>query len=388
VRLVAALFAAALVVQAPAPRAAAAEPYNLYAVVSLTGQGAFLGKGEESTFRAAEAVINASGGIHGRPVHFVIEDDQTNPAVAVQLFNAIVAKGVPVMFGPSLAGPCYAVQPLVKTQIVNYCLSPALHPTAGSYSFSASASTVDLVSTALRYLHAKGVRKLALLQTTDASGQDGDAVIAEDLKAPEFADMQVVAGEHFAPADLSVDAQIQRIKAAGAQAIISWISGSPFGTVCRGVSGAGLDIPLLSSAGNVSYPQMAQYKAFLPKSTYFISQRFINATLPAPRNVKAAQDQFNRAMQAIGIRPDTLASIAWDPIIVVVEALRKLPEGATAAQVHDYIEQMQNFAGINGLMSYRDGSQRGEAPDSALVVRYDADSVTFVPVSKPGGAPL
>ena len=227
-RAVVALLVAALVVQGPS-HSAAAEPYDLYAVVSLTGQGAFIGKGEETAFRAAETVINSTGGIHGRPVRFVVQDDQTNPAVAVQLFNAIVAKNVPVMFGPTLAGPCYAVQPLVKTQIVNYCLSPALHPPAGSYSFSASASTVDLVSTALRFLHARGVRKLALLQTTDASGQDGETVIGEDLKLPEFADMQVVDDEHFAPADLSVDAQIQRIKASGAQAIISWISGSPFG---------------------------------------------------------------------------------------------------------------------------------------------------------------
>lgn len=387
-RIALALLAAALLVQAPRPGRAAGEPYDLYVVVSLTGQGAFIGKGEADTFRAAEAVINSTGGIHGRPVRFVIQDDQTNPAVAVQLFNGILAKNVPVEFGPTLAGPCYAVAPLVKTQIVNYCLSPALHPPAGSYSFSGSASTVDLVATALRYLRAHGVRKLGLLQTTDASGQDGETVINEDLKLPEFADMQVADNEHFAPADLSVDAQVQRIKTAGAQAVISWISGPPFGTVCRGVNDAGLDIPVVSSAGNVSYAQIGQYKAFLPKGTLFVSPRFISPNLPAPANVKRAQDQFYKAMQAVGVRPDVLASIAWNPIFVVVDALRKLPESATAQQVHDAIEQTRDFPGINGLMNYRDGSQRGESPDSALIVRYDAGVGNFVPVSKPGGMPL
>lgn len=378
---------AALLLQVSSP-SSAADPYPIYVIVSLTGQAAFIGKGEEGTLRAAETVINSGGGIHGRPVQFVIQDDQSNPAVAVQLFNSIVAKGVPVMLGPTLAGPCYAVAPLVKTQIVNYCFSPALHPPAGSYSFSATASTVDLVATALRFYKARGIRKLALLQTTDASGQDGETVIGEDLKLAEFADMQVVATEHFGPADLSVDAQLQRIKAAGAQAIITWISGPPFGTVLRGVSNTGLDIPVMSSAANVSYVQIAQYKSFLPKNTFFISPRFISASLPAPAPVKRAQDQFYKAMQAVGVKPDTLASIAWNPVFVVVEALRKLPENPSAQQVHDYIEQIRDFPGINGLMNYRDGSQRGETPDSALVVRYDADSATFVAVSKPGGAPL
>jgi len=182
----AALLAAALLVPATTPRATAAEPYPIYTILSLTGLAAFIGKGEETTLKAAEAVINATGGIHGRPVQFIVQDDQSNPAVTVQLFSTILAKGVPVELGPSLAGPCYAVAPLVKTQIVNYCLSPALHPAAGSYSFSGGSSTVDLVAAALRYFKAKGVRKLALLQTTDASGQDGETVINEDLKLAEF----------------------------------------------------------------------------------------------------------------------------------------------------------------------------------------------------------
>lgn len=395
-RAVVAMLAIALLAHATAPRALAAPaassggapPYPIYTILSLTGLAAFIGKGEETTLRAAESVIDGTGGIHGRPVQFVIQDDQSNPAVAVQLFNAILAKGVPVQLGPSLAGPCYAVAPLVKTQIVNYCLSPALHPPAGSYSFSGSASTVDLVATSLRYLKAHGARKLALLQTTDASGQDGETVINDDLKLPEFSDMSIADDEHFGPSDISVDAQVLRIKSSGAQAIISWISGPPFGTVCRSVNNAGLDIPLVSSAGNVSYAQIAQYRSFLPKSTLFVSPRFIASNLPAPAPVKRAQDQFFSAMGAIGVKPDVLAAQAWNPVFVVVEALRRLPENATAQQVHDYIEQLEGFPGINGMMNYRDGGQRGESGDSALIVRYDANGPAFVAVSKPGGMPL
>jgi hypothetical protein len=94
-------------------------------------------------------------------------------------------------------------------------------------------------------------------------------------------------------------------------------------------------------------------------------------------------------MASAGVpKPDVLSAQAWNPVFVVVDALRKLPENANAQQVHDYIERLQGYPGINGLMSYRDGSQRGESPDSTVVVRYDADGPAFVAVSKQGGMPL
>jgi branched-chain amino acid transport system substrate-binding protein len=146
---------------------------------------------------------------------------------------------------------------------------------------------------------------------------------------------------------------------------------------------------LMSSAGNVSYAQIGQYKSFLPKNTLFISPRFIATNLTATTPVKRMQEQYFKAMASVGVpKPDVLQSVAWNPVFVVVDALRKLPENASAQQVHDYIERMQGFPGINGPMNYRDGSQRGESPDSALVVRYEAEGPTFVAVSKPGGAPL
>src|ERR1700750_1119192 len=89
--------------------ARAADPYDINVVLSLTGAGAFLGVSEAKAISAIEAITNKSGGIKGRPVHFVLADDQSNPQVAVQLFNGLIAKQVPVILGPSYSATCYAV---------------------------------------------------------------------------------------------------------------------------------------------------------------------------------------------------------------------------------------------------------------------------------------
>ena len=46
-------------------------PVELDFVLSLTGNAAFLGKGEQQAFEVAEKVVNEAGGIRGRPVKFV-----------------------------------------------------------------------------------------------------------------------------------------------------------------------------------------------------------------------------------------------------------------------------------------------------------------------------
>ena len=73
-------------------------------ILSLTGVAAFLGRSAQRDFERVETYVNAHGGIKGRPIKFVISDDQTSPQVAVQLTNQLIAKNVPLMLGPSTPG--------------------------------------------------------------------------------------------------------------------------------------------------------------------------------------------------------------------------------------------------------------------------------------------
>ena len=73
----------------------AQRPYEINAILPLTGSGAFIGDGHAGALRAAEAYVNSTGGIKGRPVHFVIADSQSKPQVNVQLTTAVLAKHPP-----------------------------------------------------------------------------------------------------------------------------------------------------------------------------------------------------------------------------------------------------------------------------------------------------
>ncbi|HXP92822.1 MAG TPA: ABC transporter substrate-binding protein [Candidatus Binatia bacterium] len=378
----------ALLVVGALPARGAEEPYDFYAILSLSGPAAFLGRGEQITLGAAERYINASGGIKSHPIHFVVQDDQSSPAIAVQLASQVFAKHVPAFIGPSFGATCTALLPLVNNGPVMYCLANVIHPPNGSYAFSANPSTKDFTAAAFRYLKAKGVRKIALLTSTDASGQDGEQVALDDLRSPEFADLQLVANEHFATSDLTVAAQIARIKAAGAQAIDAWTTGTPFGTVLRGVQEGAYDGIVMTNGGNINKTQMGQYAQFIPRDMIFTAPPYMTlGSIPA--RVRQAKAVYLEAMRQIGVTtPDQTQLIAWDPMLIMIDALRHIGLDATSTQIRDYMLKLHDFAGINGMYDFRRGDQRGVDPLSSPIVRWDKAGDTFVTISKPGGLPL
>jgi len=381
--------AVALMAMLVATPARAAEPYEINVILPLTGPAAFLGKGEETSLQLAEKAMNASGGIHGQPVKFVIQDDGTSPQTGVQLANEVIAKKPAVLLGSSLVAICRAMGPLMADGPVNYCFSPGVHPEPGSYVFTASVSTLDLAHSLLRYYRLRGWKKLALMFSSDATGQDAENGIKSVLANADFKDVQVVDTEHFNTTDLSVTAQIAHIKASGAQAMVAWTTGSPIATIFRGIQQEGLDIPVATTDGNMTYAQMTQYKDFLPKQLYIPAAQWVvsDPDLLAPA-LRKPHEVFYKSFEAAGVKPDIASELAWDAGWIVVDSLRQLGPNATAKQLRDHMTKLRGFAGVNGVYDFTKTPQRGLDVGDSVVTRWSPEKATWEVVSKPAGVPL
>jgi branched-chain amino acid transport system substrate-binding protein len=382
--------ALALALCAAFATARAADNYDINVILPQTGGASFLGKAEMHALELVQKTVNASGGIHGKQLQFKFYDDQSSPQTAVQMANQVLATKPSVMIGPAIVAMCNAVAPLVKDGPVMYCMSPGIHPPAGSYVFTSSVSTHDLENALIRYFRMKGWTRIALITSTDASGQDAERGVDEVLKLPENKDVKLVERVHFNPTDVSVAAQIERVKAAKPQAFIAWSTGAPIATVFKGIVQAGLDVPVATTDGNMTYAQMKQYAAFLPKQLYFPSAAWAahGPGIEVPAAVQKAQDEFYAAYKAEGAAPDAAANHGWGPAMVVIDALRKLPENATAAQVREYLAKQTSYAGINGVYDFEKVPQRGLSVQNAIVTRWDAAQQRWEPVSKATGIPL
>ncbi len=363
------------------------QPYEVNVLLGLTGGGAFVGEANRSALEALEVIVNKQGGIRGRPIHFAIYDNRTDPQVAVQLATDLIAKKVPVLFVSGFVAACRAVAALVTSGPVEYCLSPALYPKKDGYIFSAGTSTHDTALAMLRYFAARGWQRIATITSTDASGQDADAQLERILAEPENGALRIVDREHFAPSDVSVAAQLVKIKSSNPQVLVAWTSGTPFGTVLRGIKETGLDLPVATTNGNMVYQQMRQYSGFIPRELYFPGPGYI-AGQAATSKERSLQQQFVDALRQKGGTPDYESGEGWDPALLVIDALRHLGTDATADQIRRYILSTRGTPGISGIYDFSIGNQRGLSEKDVVIMRWDDAKDWWRAVSHPGGKPL
>ena len=383
--------ALALLAAALASPAFAADTYDINVIVPLTGGGAFLGKAEHDAMLVAVPVINKEGGVHGKPVNLIFHDDQTSPQLAVQLTIDVVAAKPAVILGSSISALCNAMAPLVATGPVTYCLSPSIRTTPGGYVFTASIDSHDQQRALMTYFQKKGWKRIALITTTDASGQDAEKAITDLVKEPEFKDMSLVADTHFATSDVSVSAQIETMRAANPQAIISWATAAAGGTVFRALKQAGIDLPSAASGSNMTVQQMTDYAAFLPSQIYFgVSEWAANGDprLSVSAEVVTQQKLFFASMESIGTYPDSGIELGWEPLRTMVAALNALPAGADAKQLHDFLINWQGHIGAEGSYDFKKTPQRGLSIDNAVVVRWDPKAKVWHLVANLRGVPL
>ena len=181
-------------------------PYEINAILSVTGSSSSVGFGEANILKIIESIANKAGGINGRPIHFAISDDQSNPQLAVELTNIAIQRKASVILGSSVTSTCSAMMPLLKNGPVMYCFTPGIHPTADSYAFSSDISTVDLAKRLLRYFHERGWTRIAFITSIDATGHDIERQIDGLLAELNNAGLHIVSREHYNPQDISVAA--------------------------------------------------------------------------------------------------------------------------------------------------------------------------------------
>lgn len=383
-RLVPIAFGTALCLVPPA--AFGEDAFTINVILPLTGPAAFVGLDEKNAIQIFEAVINKSGGVRGRPIHFQILDDQSSPQVDLQLVNTLIEQHAPVFIGPSNGASCSAVEPVVRAAgPVEYCLSPALSPQKGSFVFASARSLAATDAPIARFINDKGYDRIATLSVTDNSGLAGLKAL-EDV-VPNYPALRIVDEEKFSPSALTVAAEVAKIKASNPKAIFIHASGGAFGTALRGLKDAGIvDVPVFTSSSNLSKVLLAQYAAFLPRDLYFDGFPW-QGVVPKDRSMRKAYDAFLVGFKNAGVVPTSMSGYSWDPTAIVVSAFNKVGFDATADQIRNYIANLQDFAGINGTYDFR-RDQHGLGNDSTILVKWSPATGDIIAASQPGGKPL
>ena len=109
----------------------AGEPIKIGVIVALTGAGASLGIPERNGAVLAEKIINSKGGVNGRPIQLIIEDDASNPDGAISKANNLIYREkIVALIGSSQTASTVAVggltNPIKLPQVAFSGLGPAI----------------------------------------------------------------------------------------------------------------------------------------------------------------------------------------------------------------------------------------------------------------------
>ncbi|HEU5464307.1 MAG TPA: ABC transporter substrate-binding protein, partial [Candidatus Binatia bacterium] len=221
-RLRSVLLLAALLVGAALPGFAQSQ-IKIGAAESLTGNAAQYGVSIRRGLELAAAEINAAGGVNGRRIDLVVENEQGKKEEAINVFKKLIFQDkVLMLFGPTLSNSAQASNPAAQAaRVVVFGTSNTADgiTSIGNYVFRNSVTEADILPVTLRLAAQKtGLKKVAVLYGNDdiftKSGYDNFKKALQDLKIP------VTVTETFAKGDADFKPQLTKIKSSGADAIV------------------------------------------------------------------------------------------------------------------------------------------------------------------------
>jgi branched-chain amino acid transport system substrate-binding protein len=297
---------------------AGGEPVKIGVILALTGAGAGLGIPERNGAVLAEKIINSSGGIDGRPIQLIIEDDGSNPDGAISKANNLIYREkVSALIGSSQTASTVAVgglsDPLKMPQVAMSGLGPAIERDR-KYVLHIAPSQALNARAMLEYASSIGAKKLGALYD---SGY-GTVVYNELRKLSDAYGIAFVATEKFEISATDTTSQAAKIRAAQPDAIVVvGVTGVPI----RSLRQLQMKQTIIAANGLASYEAV---KSMGDAADNVVFPEFLVGEDPLPH-----QAEFVRLFhKEYGRFPKILEALGWDAVHVIRSAFKTAGAGA------------------------------------------------------------
>jgi branched-chain amino acid transport system substrate-binding protein len=355
---------------------AAGGTIKIGAIVSETGTYAGLGQPERKALELEVARINEAGGVNGKSIEVIYEDDATDEAKAVAAASKLIEQdNVVAIIGATGTGQTMAIRGDVTRAMI-----PQVSMAGGTVVtnpvdplvFATPWSNTIIVPFTLDYLKKQGITKIGLISDSGGFGKDGAAVMATE--APK-AGVEIVANETFNPGDTDMTAQLTKIKNSDAQAIVMWTAGSEAAIIAKNTKDLGIDLPLYGSHG-IARKEFITGAGDAAENVKFAAGYILMPELygEGTKGFTVTTEFVDRYKAAYGEAPSTFAAYAYDALYLITEAAQRINGDVTPAALRDEIEKTAGFVGIDGTFEMTAANHNGLGKeDLTMYVITDGD---------------
>jgi branched-chain amino acid transport system substrate-binding protein len=362
-----------------AGQALAADPIKVGTFLAVTGGASFLGDPELKTLQLYIENINAKGGVDGRQVELVHYDTKGNPKEAVKFIKRLIKKDrVDVIVGGSTSGSTLAVMPEVakaKIPFISLAGSVKIIDPAQKWTFKTPHTDRMAAGKVYEDMNRRGISKVALISGSGGFGKSGRA---QSLAlAPEY-DIEIVADESYGKKDTDMTAQLTKIRASGAEAILNFGFGTGPAIVTKNVRQLGIKMPLYQSHGVASkkFIELAGDAAEgvrLPAAALLVANQLPEndpqgPTLLGYKNLYEAK---------YGSAVSTFGGHAYDGLMIALQAIDRA-NSTDKAKVRDEIEKTTDFPGTGGVFNMNAEDHLGLSLDAFKMIEIKGGTWTIV----------
>lgn len=359
-------------------------------LVDFTGPGKYAGPPISDAFKDYCAWVNDSGGIHGRKINLIIEDNGILPNTTLNAAKKVILKdGVfAIAFNLGTAGSS-AILPLCEENqvvLMPHGANRQFYDPGNKWVFVPHTVQYSMACRAVEYVLEKNPKaRIGMIYQDDGFGKEG----LEGAKAAaKFMKSAIVQESPYKTGTIDFSPHMNAMKEAKVDYIILWTYLPQSAAVIKEKVKMGWNVSLISN-NTTGVPQLFALVGDNAEGYLLVTPYVpINTDVPGIKLAKDINKKYGNFEKALGnpAYQDYLYLAAWGYMAAAAEGLRKAGKGLTPDSYVKGLESIKDYdmGGICPNITF--GPKRHVSSFSSLILSADAKIKKFVivdPIKEP-----
>ncbi len=331
------------------PTSTGGDKVRIGVFMSLTGDTANFGISSVNGIKMAAEEVNAAGGINGKQIELLVQDDRSDASEAATIVTKFVTQDqVHAILGEVASSRSIAAAPIAQNAKIPMLTPSSTNPEVtrkGNYIFR-SCFIDPVQGAAIAQFAAKtlGAKRGALMVDRKQDYSTGLEKVINEV----FTKLggQIVVTQSYASGDQDFNAQITDIK--GANPDVIFVPGyyGDVGLFAKQARDKGVTVPLVGGDGWDS-PSLYQIGGAALHGSYFSNHYSPDDTDPI------VQKFVSDYKAKYGSVPDALAATAYDAARIMFDAIKRA-NSLDGAAIRDALAATKEFPGVTGKVTFNE----------------------------------
>ncbi len=316
---------------------------------SLSGSEASFGKSSHNGTLIAIDEINKAGGLLGKKVELITEDDQSKNGESATAVKKLISRDkVVAILGEVASGRSLEAAPICQQYKVPQISPSSTNPRVtqmGDYIFRVCFEDKFQGGTVLAKFAADSLKARRMAILTDVS-QPYSVGLANYFKERFTANGgQIVAEQKFTTDDKDFKAQLTAIKTLNPDAIFLPVYYGPASLIAQQARELGITVSMFGGDGWEA-PELIDSDA----AKRALEGCFFSTHFAPDQEGSRAQEFVQKYEKRFGAKPDAMAALGYDSAMVLADAIKRA--GSTeGSKVRDALATTKDFEGVTGKMT-------------------------------------